>query len=200
VEKNTKCAMGENDLKSPIDLAIEHKKHLPWGYIITIFSILVLPFWIGRNTALLYASIPKLSPVFYLFLGQISTLAALLALILLVAVKNKKQMFIIFAICFSIVQFLCGFAFLKVNYYDSTQIVFGDRANLANAVSIGIIASGAAFIVYILFILIAYIAIPRVSKYVWITRAKYNWIFFLGLQIISSIFIFNIPLIWELIK
>ncbi|MDR2799580.1 MAG: hypothetical protein LBB07_03105 [Bifidobacteriaceae bacterium] len=192
--------MQTQNLKSPIDLEIEHKKHLPWGYIITIFSILVLPFWIGRNTALLYAKIPNLNPVFYLFLGQISALAALLALILLIAVKNKKAMFVVFSICFSAVQFLCGFAFLKVNYYDSTQIVFGDRANLANAISIGIIASGAAFIIYILFILVAYIVISRQSKWVWITRTKYNWLFFIILQIVEFIFLFNMPAVWQLIK
>lgn len=191
--------MGEN-LKSPIELEIEHKKHLPWGYIIAVVAILVLPYWIGRNTALLYTSIPKISSTYYLFLGQFFALISLLNIILLIAVKNKKLAFILFVIDFSFVQFLCGFCFLKTNFYDSTQIVFGDRANLANAVSIGIISAIAAFIIYLLFELIAYIIISRQSKLIWITQTKYNWTFFLFWQIIVFFITYNLPIVWQLIN
>ncbi|MDR3116834.1 MAG: hypothetical protein LBT91_03285 [Bifidobacteriaceae bacterium] len=187
-------------LKSPIELEVEHKKHLPWGYIITIISTLVLPYWIGRNTALLYTAIPRLDPVIYLLVGQMSAIFALLAIILFIGVKHKKIAFIFFVLSFSVVQFLCGFSFLKTNFYDATQIVFGSRANLANAISIGIIAAIAIFIIYIIFVLVSYIAISRQSNLVWIAQAKYNWVFFLFFQIIGFFITYNLPIVWQLIK
>ncbi|MDR3152417.1 MAG: hypothetical protein LBT85_03040 [Bifidobacteriaceae bacterium] len=192
--------MGESSfLKSPIELEVEQKKHLPWGYIIIIISTLVLPYWIGRNTALLYTVIPRLNPVIYLLIGQVSAILPLLAIILLIGLKAKKITFVFFVLAFSGVQFLCGFTFLKTNFYDSTQIVFGSRANLANAISIGIIAAIIIFIIYIIFVLISYIVISRQSNLVWITQAKYNWIFFLFFQIIGFLITYNLSVVWQLI-
>ena len=55
---------------------------------------------------------------------------------------------IVFVVGLAAEQFIAGLSLLKLNFWYSTYVVYGDSAQLPNAANLGIIAAGVGVAVY----------------------------------------------------
>ena len=70
-------------------------------------------------------------------------------------------------------QFIAGLSLLKLNFWYSTYVVYGDSARLPNAANLGIIAAGVGVAVY---------AVVWVGLLIVLTRSWASFILFFAIE------------------
>jgi hypothetical protein len=142
---------------------IERKRSKPLSWIIFIVALLVAitaPYGIGRTLAVRHTQ----SLVLYLdlfeprgiaFISWTTAFVAIVSIAMCIIESRSWVWRIILLLSVCAEQFIAGLCLLKMSFWYSTYVVFGDKAYLANAANLGILAAGLGAAVFaVLFVAI----------------------------------------------
>ena len=173
--------------ESTLSLAdIERGRSHPvqWGvYIIAVLAAVIAPYWLGRlfavrRTDWLVVHMSAFDPHGLAFLSWTVTLVALTGLGMAVVESRTWLWRIVFVIGLAAEQFVAGVSLLNFNFWNSTYVVYGDAAQLANATNLGIVAAGFGVAVYAVLWVGLLVAIPKCSPFNVLTRSWASFIMF----------------------
>ena len=89
---------------------------------------------------------------------------------------------IVFVVGLAAEQFIAGLSLLKLNFWYSTYVVYGDSAQLPNAANLGIIAAGGCVAVYAVVWVGLLILIKKDSPLNVLTRSWASFILFFAIE------------------
>ena len=89
---------------------------------------------------------------------------------------------IVFVVGLAAEQFIAGLSLLKLNFWYSTYVVYGDSAQLPNAANLGIIAAGVGVAVYAVVWVGLLILIKKDSPLNVLTRSWASFILFFAIE------------------
>jgi hypothetical protein len=174
---------------------------------VSIFlAVIIIPFWIGREIAIPYFLKLFFAPNFGYQLLQSLNFPTWFFLCFAWSIISATFFFVIdFTIVekfrypkrwallgLALIQFLSGFAFLRVDFGNRTLIVFQDQAPKADALNFGIIAGIVGFLIYVLvFILVLIISKKRLQLAV---RTRPTIWFFLASELLALLLCLTGPL------
>ncbi|RSX55410.1 hypothetical protein [Bifidobacterium samirii] len=173
--------------ESTLSLAdIERGRSHPvqWGaYIIAVLTAVIAPYWVGRlfavqRTDWLVAHMSAFDPRGLAFLSWTVTLVALTGLGMAVVESRTWLWRIVFVVGLAAEQLVAGVSLLNFNFWNSTYVVYGDAAPLANATNLGIVAAGFGVAVYAVLWVGLLVAIPKRSPLNVLTRSWASFIMF----------------------
>ncbi|KFI49919.1 hypothetical protein [Bifidobacterium biavatii] len=177
--------------ESDLSLAdIERRKFQPvhWGvYLTAVLAAIIAPYWLGRmlavqRTAWLVAHMSVFDQRGLVFLAWTVTLVTLTGLGMAVVESKTWLWRIVFVIGLAAEQFIAGLSLLKLNFWYSTYVVYGDAAPLANATNLGIIAAGFGVAAYAVLWVGLLILIRKDSPLSVLTRSWASFIMFFAIE------------------
>lgn len=163
-------------------------------YVIALFIAIIAPYWFGRTlavqqTAWLIDQLDMFTPRGVLFLSWMVTLAMFTGLGLSVVESRNWLWRIVFLVGFVAEQFIAGLCLLKLDFWYSTYVVFGDAAMLANAANLGIIASGFAVAIYAVVFVGLLVIIKKDSPLNVLTRSWASFILFFSIETVALLIV-----------
>lgn len=136
-------------------------KPLKWAaYIGVLMVAIVVPYGIGRTiglrqTDMLLGVLQRFDPRGIALIAWLSVVVTLGSIGMVIGRPHRRRWRFIAIAAFAVEQFIGGFALLKTNFWYSTYVVYRERAYLANAANLGILAGAVGFAVYaVLFVAI----------------------------------------------
>lgn len=187
VSKHPTASIPETEL-SLADIQRGESHPVQWGiYVALILVALIAPYWLGRSlavnqTAWLSSHLDMFTPQGGAFIAWTVTLVALTCLGLAIVDSQHWLWRILFAVGLAAEQFVGGISLLKVNFWYSTYVVYGENAAVANAANLGILSAGfglAAFAVVWVGLLVI---IPKRSRLNVLTRSWASFILFFVIE------------------
>lgn len=172
---------------------IERNRSHPAQWVAVILAALVAiiaPYWAGRvmavhHTAQVVARLDLFTPQGGAFVGWIVTMATV-ACLFLALVDTKRWIWrVLFLLALAGEQFVAGVSLLKLDFWYSTYVVYGESSAVANAANLGIIGAGfgvAAFAVIWVGLLVV---IKTSSPLNVLTRSWASFILFFVIEAIS---------------
>lgn len=179
---------------SDLSLAdIERRRSHPaqWAvYVVAVMAAIIAPYWLGRTLAVqrtdwLIAHMSTFDPRGLAFLSWTVTLIALTGLGMAIVESRTWLWRIVFVIGLAAEQFVAGLSLLKINFWYSTYVVYGNAAPLANATNLGIIAAGFGLAAYAVVWVGLLIAIRKESPLNVLTRSWASFILFFAIQTVA---------------
>ena len=112
-----------------------------------VLAAIIAPYWLGRSLAVghtqwLITHLNLFTPRGVAFVSWTVTLTTFTGLGLAVVESRNWLWRIVFVVGLAAEQFIAGLSLLKLNFWYSTYVVYGDSARLPNAANLGIIAAG----------------------------------------------------------
>lgn len=148
---------------------------------------LVVPYGIGRHLALSNgtAILERLDwpPTAFAAIGWAASVAVFLSFALAILRPAQTWWRYCGIITFGIVQLLSGFCLLRKGFTSPTYVVFGDQADKANSVNVGIIAAVAGLTAYLLLFVVLLVFTPKQSRFARLTRGHTTLATLLAFQI-----------------
>ncbi|RSX52944.1 teichoic acid transporter [Bifidobacterium goeldii] len=194
VSKHPDPSIPETDL-SLADIERKSSKPVPWIiYVTALLIAIIAPYWFGRSlavqhTAWLISQLNMFTPRGVVFISWTVTLAMFTGLGLAVVESKSWLWRIIFLIGLAAEQFIAGLCLLKLDFWYSTYVVFGDSAMLANAANLGIIAAGFAVAVYAVVFVGLLVVIKKNSPLNVLTRSWASFILFFAIELIALLIV-----------
>ncbi|MCH9276418.1 hypothetical protein JS533_009095 [Bifidobacterium amazonense] len=176
---------------SDLSLAdIERRRFRPvyWGvYLVSVLAAIIAPYWLGRMLAVRHTDwLVSHMSVFdqrgLVFLAWTVTLVTLTGLGMAVVESKTWLWRIVFVIGLAAEQFIAGLSLLKLDFWYSTYVVYGDAAPLANATNLGIIAAGFGVAAYAVLWVGLLILIRKDSPLSVLTRSWASFIMFFAIE------------------
>ncbi|WP_236036829.1 hypothetical protein [Bifidobacterium simiiventris] len=180
--------------ESDLSLAdIERRRSHPaqWAvYVVAVMAAIIAPYGLGRmlaarHTDWLVAHMSAFDPRGLAFLSWTVTLVALTGLGMAIVESRTWLWRIVFVIGLAAEQFVAGLSLLKINFWYSTYVVYGEAAPLANATNLGIIAAGFGMAAYAVVWVGLLIAIRKESPLNVLTRSWASFILFFVIEAAS---------------
>ena len=153
VSKHPDPSIPVTDL-SLADIERRQSHPVPWAvFIVAVLAAIIAPYWLGRSLAVghtqwLITHLNLFTPRGVAFVSWTVTLTTFTGLGLAVVESRNWLCRIVFVVGLAAEQFIAGLSLLKLNFWYSTYVVYGDSAQLPNAANLGIIAAGVGVAVY----------------------------------------------------
>ncbi|NMM95014.1 hypothetical protein [Bifidobacterium oedipodis] len=189
VSKHPEASIPETDL-SLADIERGRSHPLRWAIIVlAVLVAIIAPYWLGRtmavhDTASVIAVLGGLNPQGIAFVGWVTVLVAYVGLAMAVVVSPSWPWLIVFIAGLAAEQFVAGLSMLKLNFWYSTYVVYGDQANLANAANIGIMAAAIGIAVYAVVFVGLLVVIKKQSRLNVLTK---SWASFILCFVIEAV-------------
>ncbi|WP_416174634.1 hypothetical protein [Bifidobacterium crudilactis] len=142
---------------------IERRRSKPLGWVFFIIGLLiaiVAPYGVGRflavrHTGMLVRYLDVFEPRGIALIAWVAAFLAIVSIAMCIIEARSWTWRILLLVTVSAEQFIAGLCLLKMSFWYSTYVVFGDKAYLANAANLGIIAAGLGAAVFaVLFVAI----------------------------------------------
>lgn len=145
-------------------------------FVILTILALTLPYGLGRHLALektssLIRLVSAYDPSSGALLSWAITTLTFMATGMLLADSKRTLWGIITLLAFSLQQFLCGIGLVKTGFWHATAVVYGRAAGYANALNIGVFASGVGLALFLIIYLILLLAVKKTSSLNILTRS-----------------------------
>ncbi|MFT8331519.1 MAG: hypothetical protein ABF614_08685 [Bifidobacterium psychraerophilum] len=158
---------------------IERKRSRPVSWVIFIVALLVAiiaPYGIGRSLAVrhtqtLIAYLDVFEPRGIAFLSWTAAFIAIVSIAMCVIEARSWTWRVILLLSVAAEQFIAGLCLLKMSFWYSTYVVFGDKAYLANAANLGIIAAGFGAVVFAVLFVAILVLVKKDSPLNMLTRS-----------------------------
>ena len=190
VSKHPAPSIPESSL-SLADIERSQSHPVQWVvYIAFVLIAIIAPYWLGRllavqQTAWLTGQMSAFEPRGLAFLSWTVTVVAVTGLGVAV-VESKSWLWRSgFVVGLAAEQFIAGLSLLKLNFWYSTYVVYGDAAPLANAANLGIIGAGFGVAVYAVLWVGLLILIRKDSPLNVLTRSWASFIMFFVIEVIA---------------
>ena len=186
VSKHPDPSIPVTDL-SLADIERRQSHPVPWAAIIA-------PYWLGRSLAVghtqwLITHLNLFTPRGVAFVSWTVTLTTFTGLGLAVVESRNWLCRIVFVVGLAAEQFIAGLSLLKLNFWYSTYVVYGDSAQLPNAANLGIIAAGVGVAVYAVVWVGLLILIKKDSPLNVLTRSWASFILFFAIETASLLIV-----------
>lgn len=177
---NSETAPAEAMTDRKLSLAdIERKRSRPVSWVIFIVALLVAiiaPYGIGRSLAVrhtqtLIAYLDVFEPRGIAFLSWTAAFIAIVSIAMCVIEARSWTWRVILLLSVAAEQFIAGLCLLKMSFWYSTYVVFGDKAYLANAANLGIIAAGFGAVVFAVLFVAILVLVKKDSPLNMLTRS-----------------------------
>lgn len=190
VSKHPEATIPESDLSLA---EIERRRSHPGRWIAMIAVVLVaivVPYWIGRrlavtHTANLVALFSTLEPRAVAMVSWEATLVAFIGLAMMVVDTRKTGWFALFALGLAAEQLIAGVSLLKFSFWNSTYVMYGTEAPVANAANLGIMAAGVGLAVFAVVWVGLLVIIKKDSPLNFLTRSWVSFMLFLAFEILA---------------
>lgn len=178
----------------PLSLADQKRKSsnpiLTITTVIAAFAALIGPYWLGRFLAVhqtqpIINILNKFSVQGIAFVAWLSVLLTLTSLALCVVESSKTVFRWIAVATLALEQLIAGISLLKLDFWYSTYVVYADAAPLANAINIGLLAAGFAFIIYAVAFIGLLIAVPKHHPLNVLTHSWASFTMFFVIEILA---------------
>ncbi|NEG89447.1 hypothetical protein [Bifidobacterium aerophilum] len=190
VSKHPTPSIPESDL-SLADIERRRSHPAQWGaYIAAVMVAIIAPYWFGRTLAVqrtewLVSHMSAFDPRGLAFLSWMVTLVALTGLGMAIVESQTWLWRIVFVVGLAAEQFVAGLSLLKINFWYSTYVVYGDAASLANATNLGIIAAGFGVAAYAVVWVGLLVLIKKDSPLNVLTRSWASFILFFLIETVA---------------
>ena len=172
---------------------IERQRSHPWrwvAYVAFVLIAIVVPYGVGRVLALhdtqrVVSAVGMVTPQGTAFVSWTVTLVAFTCLGLAVVDSRRWAWRIAFAVALAAEQLIAGLSLLRFNFWNSTYVVYGDSAEVANAANLGIIASGFAVAAFAVVWVGLLVIIRKDSPLNVLTRSWASFILFFVIQTVA---------------
>lgn len=192
VSKHPDASIPETNL-SLADIQRRQFRPMRWVvYALVLLVAIIAPYWVGRalavdHTEWVSAHFGALNAQGGAFLGWTIALVSLTCLGM-VLVDSKHWLWrILFAAALAVEQFVGGVSLLKVNFWYSTYVVYGDAAGVANAVNLGILGAGFALAAFAVIWVGLLVLIRKDSPLNVLTRSWASFILFFVIETIALV-------------
>ena len=190
VSKHPEASIPETEL-SLADIERGKSRPKQWiVYALAVLAAIIVPYWAGRvlavrDTARLVATLDLFTPQGMAFVSWTVTLLALATLGLAIVDSRRWLWRILFVVGFAAEQLIAGLSLLKINFWYSTYVVYGDSAAVANAANLGIIAAGFGVAVFAVIWVGLLVVIKKDSPLNVLTRSWASFILFFSVEVIA---------------
>ena len=182
VSKHPDPSIPVTDL-SLADIERRQSHPVPWAvFIEAVLAAIIAPYWLGRHTQWLITHLNLFTPRGVAFVSWTVTLTTFTGLGLAVVESRNWLWRIVFVVGLAAEQFIAGLSLLKLNFWYSTYVVYGDSARLPNAANLGIIAAGVGVAVYAVVWVGLLILIKKDSPLNVLTRSWASFILFFAIE------------------
>lgn len=187
VSKHPDPSIPVTDL-SLADIERRQSHPVPWAvFIVAVLAAIIAPYWLGRSLAVghtqwLITHLNLFTPRGVAFVSWTVTLTTFTGLGLAVVESRNWLWRIVFVVGLAAEQFIAGLSLLKLNFWYSTYVVYGDSARLPNAANLGIIAAGVGVAVYAVVWVGLLILIKKDSPLNVLTRSWASFILFFAIE------------------
>lgn len=176
---------------------IERSRAHPVRWVVNTLVVLVAiiaPYWFGRmlasnHTEWVIAHLSVFEPRGVALLAWAVTVTAFTGLGLIVVETRNLVWRIVFLVGLAAEQFLGGLCMLRLNFWYSTYVVYGDSAAQANAADLGIIAAGVGVAVYAVVFVGLLVLIPKDSPLNVLTRSWVSFILFYAIETVALLIV-----------
>lgn len=189
VSKHPDPTIGESELSlADIQKQSSHPVRSIMG-IIFMFIAIIVPYWYGRMLATHYTNEvivrwSVIEPRGVVLLSWSVTMLVFMSLALVVVDRHHWRWFAVFIVCLAGEQWIAGLSLLKLNFWNSTYVMYGESANLANAANLGIISAAIGLAVFAVLWVGMLIAIKKTSP---LNVFSESWLSFLSFFIVEVI-------------
>ncbi|KFI97300.1 membrane protein [Bifidobacterium stellenboschense] len=187
VSKHPEATIPETDL-SLADIERGRSHPVRWAvYAAAVLVAIIAPYWYGRalavnDTAWLTMHLDAFTPQGMAFLSWTVTLTAIAMLGVAIVDSGRWIWRILFAIGLAAEQFVAGVALLRLDFWYSTYVVYGESATIANAANLGIIAAGFGVAVFAVIWVGLLVVIRKESPLNVLTRSWASFILFFAIE------------------
>lgn len=174
----------------------QRKRFNPWAwgaYVVLILLAIVVPYWAGRRLALHHTArvLRMLQPFTAQGVTFISWMVAMamFAFLGLAIVVSKYWLFrVLFALGLAFEQLIAGMCVLKLNFWYSTRVLYGDASALPNAANLGILAAVLGVGVFAVVFVGLLVVIRRDSPLNVLTHSWAAFLLFFAIEAIAILF------------
>lgn len=190
VSKHPVPSIPETDL-SLADIERGRSHPMRWLVIVlVVLAAIIVPYWLGRSlavnsTAAVIGMLGDVSPQGIALIGWTVTVVTYVGLAMAVVVSPSWPWLIVFAVGLAAEQFVAGLSLLNLNFWYKTYVVYGDRANLANAANIGIMAAAVGIAVYAVVFVGLLVAIRKESPLNVLTKSWASFILYFAIEALA---------------
>lgn len=194
VSKHPVASIPTTDL-SLADIERSRSRPLRWvAYVIVVLAAIIAPYWLGRmlatnHTEWLVSHLSMLEPRGVALVAWAVTVVALTGLGLVIVETRNLIWHVVFIVGLAAEQFIGGLCLLRLDFWYSTYVIYGDSAALANAANLGIIAAGIALAVYAVVFVGLLVLIRKDSPLNILTRSWASYLLFFGLEVVALLIV-----------
>ena len=143
----------------PRELSMADKERKSWNkgawitFIVALLAAIVVPYGAGRllamnNTEWIVRHIGVIEPRGVALLSWVVTVVVFTSLAMAVMETHRVFWRVIFIVSLAVEQLIAGVALLRLNFWYSTYVVYGNASEPINAANLGIIAAGMGVAVF----------------------------------------------------
>lgn len=195
VSKHPEATIPESD----VSLAdIERKQSHPSRWIIAIvllLAALIAPYWVGRSlavdhTATIIANFGMLTSYGIALVSWGVTTMLFISLVMLLVDNHRAAWFLAFVVFLALEQLIAGISMFKLNFWNSTYVIYGAHAYIANSANLGIIASAIALAAFALVWVGLLVVVRKDSPLNVLTHVWVSFIMLLVFEVVALIILF----------
>ncbi|MDY4677904.1 hypothetical protein [Bifidobacterium tsurumiense] len=181
-------ALAEASELSLADIERSRSHPLQWvAYAVAVLVAIIAPYWFGRmlavqHTEWVVAHISIFQPQGIAFIAWTVTVVAFTGLAMMIVESKSWLWRVVFIIGLALEQLIAGVSLLKLSFWYSTYVVYGDSSNLVNAANLGIISAGFAVAVYAVVFVGLLVLIRKDSPLNVLTRSWASFILFFVIE------------------
>ncbi|NEG69709.1 hypothetical protein F6S87_03585 [Bifidobacterium sp. BRDM6] len=190
VSKHPDASIPESDLSLA---EIEKRRSHPVRWIVMIAIVLlgvVLPYWFGRRLAVnhttdLMTLFSHLDPRSVAMLSWEVTIVGFVGIAMMIVDRAKTFWFGVFVVGLVCEQFLAGLSLLKLDFWNSTYVMYGAEARVANAANLGIIGAAMGLAVFAVVWIGLLVVIKKTSPLNILTNSWVSFALFIAVEVIA---------------
>ncbi len=188
--KHPEASIPATDL-SLADIERSRSRPLQWvAYVAVVLIAIIAPYWLGRalaadHTEWVINHLTMFEPRGVALVSWAVTVVAFAGLGVAIIEARSWIWRIVFVIGLAAEQFIGGLCLLRLDFWYSTYVVYGDSSAQANAANLGIIAAGVAVAVYAVVFVGLLVLIPKESPLNVLTRSWVSFLMFFVIEVIA---------------
>ncbi|WP_229774877.1 hypothetical protein [Bifidobacterium tsurumiense] len=188
-------AVAESSALSLADIERSRSHPLQWvAYAVAVLVAIIAPYWFGRmlavqHTEWVVAHISIFQPQGIAFMAWTVTVVAFTGLAMMIVESKSWLWRVVFIIGLALEQLIAGISLLKLSFWYSTYVVYGNSSNLVNAANLGIISAGFAVAVYAVVFVGLLVLVRKDSPLNVLTRSWASFILFFVIETIALLIV-----------
>ncbi|RSX55041.1 teichoic acid transporter [Bifidobacterium dolichotidis] len=194
VSKHPDATISETDI-SLADIERRRAKPGRWViYVLITLAAVVAPYWYGRSIAVTktYAILEffqRIEPRGIAMVSWEVTVLGFIGIGMMILDSHKIPWFSLFTVCLVIEQFIAGMSLLKFNFWNSTYVIYGSSARVANAANLGIISAALGLAVFAVIWVGLLVCIRKTSPFNVLTRGWVSFLFFIVIEVLALLIV-----------